>query len=68
MSTLVSDASRPAYEGVTGKFIDRDNRRIAQKAAELSRIADFLSDYRNQTDGRGFLVDHTDGRLICDNA
>ena len=63
------DASRPAYEGVTGKFIDWDNRRIAQKAAELSRIADFLSDYRNQ--GRTavvFWVDHTDGRLICNNA
>ena len=42
--------------------------KVTNKAAELSRIADFLSDYRNQTDGRGFLVDHTDGRLICDNA
>ena len=49
-------------------FIDRDDRRIAEKAAKLCRLSHILADHRDQADCCGFLIHHADRHLIGNNA
>ena len=55
-------------ECLAGEVVNRHDRCIAEEAAKFYGLAHAFSDDRNQADCRCFLVDHTDGKLICEDS